>query len=41
VLPTRIEYPTSEYSLNQTNLSEGVTKLGGPDNMRTPLWWVE
>lgn len=41
VLPTRIEYPTSEYSLNQTNLSEGVSKLGGPDNMRTPLWWVE
>lgn len=41
VLPTRIEYPTSEYSLNQTNLTEGVSKLGGPDNMRTPLWWVE
>ncbi|GAB3234252.1 SusD/RagB family nutrient-binding outer membrane lipoprotein [Algoriphagus aestuariicola] len=41
VLPTRIEYPTSEYSLNETNLNEGISKLGGPDNMRTPLWWVE
>lgn len=41
ILPTRIEYPTSEYSLNKTNLDQGITKLGGPDNMRTPLWWVE
>ncbi|MDR7131309.1 hypothetical protein J2X69_003670 [Algoriphagus sp. 4150] len=41
VLPTRIEYPTSEYSLNKANLDEGVSKLGGSDNMRTPLWWVE
>ena len=41
VLPTRIEYPSSEYSLNKANLDEGITKLGGSDNMRTPLWWVE
>lgn len=41
ILPTRIEYPTSEYSLNKANLDEGVSKLGGTDNMRTPLWWVE
>lgn len=41
VLPTRIEYPTSEYSLNKSNLDEGISMLGGPDNMRTPLWWVE
>jgi hypothetical protein len=41
ILPTRIEYPTSEYSLNEANLTEGISKLGGPDNMRTPLWWVE
>lgn len=41
ILPTRIEYPTSEYSLNEANLNEGIQKLGGPDNMRTPLWWVE
>lgn len=41
ILPTRIEYPTSEYSLNKANLDDGVSKLGGSDNMRTPLWWVE
>ncbi|WP_215225823.1 SusD/RagB family nutrient-binding outer membrane lipoprotein [Echinicola shivajiensis] len=41
VLPTRIEYPTSEYSLNKTALDEGVRMLGGEDNMRIPLWWVE
>ncbi len=41
VLPTRLEYPTSEYSLNEANLTEGISKLGGSDNMRTPLWWVE
>ena len=41
ILPTRIEYPTSEYSLNKVNLDEGVNMLGGSDNMRTPLWWVE
>jgi len=41
ILPTRIEYPTSEYSLNKRNLDEGVSILGGADNMRTPLWWVE
>ncbi len=41
VLPTRIEYPVSEYSLNKSNLDDGVSKLGGADNMRTQLWWVE
>ncbi|WP_200976863.1 SusD/RagB family nutrient-binding outer membrane lipoprotein [Echinicola sp. 20G] len=41
VLPTRIEYPTSEYSLNKSALDEGVRILGGEDNMRVPLWWVE
>jgi len=41
VLPTRIEYPTSEYSLNKENLDEGIRILGGSDTMRTPLWWAE
>ncbi|SHN12413.1 Susd and RagB outer membrane lipoprotein [Cyclobacterium lianum] len=41
VLPTRIEYPPSEYSLNMSNLEEGIQMLGGGDNMRTPLWWAE
>ncbi|MFO7826221.1 MAG: SusD/RagB family nutrient-binding outer membrane lipoprotein [Cyclobacterium sp.] len=41
VLPTRIEYPPSEYSLNMSNLEEGIQMLGGSDNMRTRLWWAE
>ncbi|GGZ14579.1 hypothetical protein GCM10007049_03080 [Echinicola pacifica] len=41
VLPTRLEYPTSEYSLNKAALDEGLRLLGGDDNMRVPLWWVE
>ncbi|ERM81005.1 hypothetical protein P872_12010 [Rhodonellum psychrophilum GCM71 = DSM 17998] len=41
ILPTRIEYPTAEYSLNRDNLEEGLRKLGGDDNMRSPLWWKE
>lgn len=41
VLPTRLEYPTSEYSLNKAALDEGLRLLGGDDTMRSPLWWVE
>lgn len=41
VLPTRIEYPPSEYSLNMNSLQEGIQMLGGEDNMRSQLWWVE
>lgn len=41
VIPTRLEYPLSEYSLNMDNISQGVQMLGGEDNMRTKLWWAE
>ncbi|HSI77460.1 MAG TPA: SusD/RagB family nutrient-binding outer membrane lipoprotein [Lunatimonas sp.] len=41
VLPTRLEYPLNEYSLNMDNLSQGIQLLGGEDNMRTKLWWAE
>ncbi len=41
VLPTRIEYPPSEYSLNMSNLEQGIQLLGGADNMRSKLWWAE
>lgn len=41
VLPTRLEYPLSEYSLNMDNLTQGIQMLGGEDNMRTKLWWAE
>jgi hypothetical protein len=41
ILPTRLEYPSTEYSLNGANVEAAQSLLGGPDNMQTPLWWVE
>lgn len=41
VLPTRLKYPNSEYSLNEAKLKEGITLLGGTDDMKTKLWWTE
>jgi hypothetical protein len=41
VLPTRFTYSTNEYSLNKTNVEAGVQLLGGKDDMKTKLWWVE
>lgn len=40
VLPTRLPYPTTEYSLNKAKMDVGV-KILGQDNMKAPLWWVE
>jgi hypothetical protein len=41
VLPTRLVYPSTEYSLNGSNVVESESLNGGPDNMKTKLWWVE
>lgn len=41
VLPTRIKYPISEYSLNEANVRKGVSTNGGDDSMETKLWWDE
>lgn len=41
VLPTRFTYSTNEYSLNKTSVEAGVQLLGGKDDMKTKLWWVE
>lgn len=41
VLPTRLVYPSTEYSLNGSMVAESVNLNGGPDNMKTKLWWVE
>lgn len=41
VLPTRLPYPTTEYSLNRTSLDGGIAKNSGDDNMKTKLWWSE
>lgn len=41
IIPTRLPYPTTEYSLNREKLDQGITLNGGPDNMQTKLWWSE
>jgi hypothetical protein len=35
----RIQYPSSEYTGNPTNVAAAVSLLGGPDNGGTPVWW--
>ena len=32
-------YPSTEYSVNATEVNKAVTLLGGPDNGGTRLWW--
>ena len=41
LVPTRLEYPNSEYSLNGINVTAGASINGGPDNKSTKLWWAE
>ena len=40
VLPTRLPYPTTEYSLNKAKLDGGISILG-KDDMQTKLWWSD
>lgn len=35
----RLTYPTSEYEENRANVNAALTLLGGPDKMRTHVWW--
>ncbi|MDQ6471387.1 SusD/RagB family nutrient-binding outer membrane lipoprotein [Flavobacterium sp. LHD-80] len=37
-IPRRFKYPTSEYSVNSTNLAEAV-KRQGEDSFTTRIWW--
>jgi len=41
ILPTRFNYPSSEFSLNATSVNAGITLNGGADDMKTKLWWAE
>ncbi|MHA6247521.1 SusD/RagB family nutrient-binding outer membrane lipoprotein [Pontibacter sp. CAU 1760] len=41
VLPTRLQYPSTEYSLNATQLQAGITLIGGTDDKKAALWWAE
>jgi len=40
-VPTRLQYPESEYSLNLANVNAAVGMNGGADSKLTDLWWVE
>lgn len=41
IIPTRLPYPGSEYSLNAVNVAAGEKLNGGPNDMKTKLWWAE
>jgi hypothetical protein len=41
VLPTRLSYPSTEYSLNGAKVEAAAALNGGSDDMKTALWWVE
>jgi hypothetical protein len=40
ILPTRLPYPTTEYSLNKAKLDAGISIIG-KDDMQAKLWWSE
>ncbi|WP_020528167.1 SusD/RagB family nutrient-binding outer membrane lipoprotein [Flexithrix dorotheae] len=40
-VPTRLQYPESEYSLNKSNVEAAEGLNGGPNDKLTKLWWAE
>lgn len=38
-LPTRMAYPATVRSTNAINMQEALERMGGENNMHTPLWW--
>lgn len=38
-IPRRLTYPTSEYSLNNANVTEAASRLSGGDKMLSRIWW--
>lgn len=38
-VPSRLTYTTNEYTNNNAAVQEAISKLGGPDNGATKLWW--
>lgn len=37
----RLNFPSTEKSNNPKGVADAITKLGGPDNGGTPLWWAK
>lgn len=39
ILPTRFAYPNTTMATNNTNAREALSRMGGENNMKTPVWW--
>lgn len=39
ILPTRFGYPTTTMATNNANAKEALQRMGGENNMKTPIWW--
>ncbi len=39
VFPTRLGYPNTTMSTNSANANAALTDMGGPNDMKTPVWW--
>jgi len=39
ILPTRFGYPNVTMSTNSANVNEALNAMGGPNDMKTPVWW--
>lgn len=39
ILPTRFAYPNTTMATNSDNANEALTRMGGDNNMKTPVWW--
>jgi hypothetical protein len=39
VLPTRLGYPNITLTTNSANANAALEEMGGPNDMKTPVWW--
>ena len=39
VLPTRFAYPNTTMATNSDNANEALARMGGGNDMKTPVWW--
>ncbi|WP_445738643.1 SusD/RagB family nutrient-binding outer membrane lipoprotein [Mariniflexile sp.] len=39
ILPTRFAYPTTTIATNNANAQIALDRMGGSNNMKTPVWW--
>lgn len=39
ILPTRFGYPTTTMATNSENSKVALDRMGGENNMKTPVWW--